>query len=443
MKRKRAFLQCKTNLTRDAVRRMNVDGVEHIVVSSFTLPDDVVMNGGLYPADEIGNSYQSLERTLAPLGHPHDNGEFLPASDPVAINNFYVGAYNVNVTRENGRVHIEKHINVAEAQKTDRGKRLLDRINELETSEDPRPIHTSVGVFLEVEQTESPKTNAAGDEYTWVARNMHFDHDAILLDEVGAATPEKGVGMAVNKKGKQCEVMRASLDIQPETRDMRTNAGGASFESIREQLWKQIDGIVAFEWMMITDIFDDEVIFETNQGFFTVPWRLDDEVAKIVGIPIRVDKNVTYTPKVNSEGEGAMKEMVLNALKEAGIKTEGLDDAALIAAYNELQASTEGDDQEQGDVSEIVANALEPIARKLEGLEQKLNQSRDDEVAEMAELVGNSDKYEGITVEDAKAMPVDTLRKMAANCKTSQGVAGSEFQPNSDDQFAEPSEMPE
>ena len=131
---KRKMIQCASPVDKGAVSRMNIGGVEHIVVSSFTLPDNVVMNGGLYPAEEIEKSFMSLEETLAPVEHPQDvQGNYISANSPHAIHNFHAGAFNVNVSRENGRIKIQKHINVQEAMKTDRGKRLLDRINEIET----------------------------------------------------------------------------------------------------------------------------------------------------------------------------------------------------------------------------------------------------------------------------------------------------------------------
>lgn len=207
----RKMIQCVSAVNRGNVQRQTIDGIEHIIVSSYTLPDDIVMNDIMYPADEIEKSYRSLERTLAPVEHPtNSSGEYISATDPIAINNFYAGAYNINVSRENGRVHIEKHINVAEALKTDRGKRLLDRINELEMNENPRAIHTSVGVFLEVERCGGgkKKKNYAGSEYSMIARNMLMDHDAILLDSTGAATPEQGVGIAVNTDGEKVKVDR-------------------------------------------------------------------------------------------------------------------------------------------------------------------------------------------------------------------------------------------
>lgn len=208
----RRMIQCLSIVNRKNISRQTIDGIEHIIVSSYTLPDDVVMNDVLYPAAEIAKGYQTLERTLAPVEHPTNSaGEYISATDPEAINNFYAGAYNINVSRENGRVHIEKHVNVVEAKKTDRGKRLLDRIEELETNEKPRPIHTSVGVFLTLETLKSPRRNSAGDQYTMIGKDFVFDHDAILLDSVGAATPAQGVGMAVNAEGLKFKVDRVSV----------------------------------------------------------------------------------------------------------------------------------------------------------------------------------------------------------------------------------------
>jgi len=53
--------------------------------------------------------------------------------------------------------------------------------------------------------------NAA--DHKRIARNMVFDHDAILLGEEGAATPEQGVGMLVNAKGEMedIEVVNSAL----------------------------------------------------------------------------------------------------------------------------------------------------------------------------------------------------------------------------------------
>lgn len=193
----------RTVVNNDMVRREKRNGRDVIVVRSATLPDNVVMNNILYPAEEIAKSYKSLEGTPAPLGHPTVNGAFVSASHPVGLNLGYFGAYNENVRQENGRVLVDKVIDVERASESKMGQRVL---NALDAGE---PIHTSTGLLLNLRAHN-------GDEAEYEGYNMHFDHDAILLDEPGAATPEQGVGMMVNKasdgKGHTVAAINSSID---------------------------------------------------------------------------------------------------------------------------------------------------------------------------------------------------------------------------------------
>ena len=427
------FVQCSTKVEKAGIRRETVDGVEHFVVSSYTLPDDVVMNGGLYPAEEIEKSYKSLERTLAPIEHPHDGkGNFLSASDPQAIHNFHAGAFNVNVTRADGRVHIEKYINISEAEKTERGKKLLERINELETNENPRPIHTSTGVYLVPEQLDGPMVNAAGDEYTWIAREMVFDHDAILLNSVGAATPEKGVGMMVNAAGEdECPVHQIEIaHSDPIKNDIGTTA-------ITEQLITDIKDKIAAEWINIIDLFEESAIFETEQGFFTVPWRIDDETARIVGIPVRVDRVVTYTPKIN-QSETDMKEMIINALKEAGV--DGIDEMSDTQLFDEFQnLNTNAEDSA---IADAVSAAVAPLIEQVNELTAQVNAKNEAEHESLVSVIVNSGKYPGLDEDGAKMLPTDKLQAMAANCGHAHGVPLN-ANDKQDDSFVAPVAMPE
>ena len=418
--RKKIFLQCTSQVDKSAITRETIDGVEHIIISSFTLPDDIVMNGGFYAAKEIEQSFHTLERTLAPIEHPVDsNGNFLSASDPIAINNFYAGAYNTNVVRENGRVRIDKTVNVQEALKSDRGKHLLSRINEIEESSNPRPIHTSVGVFLEVEEHDSPMVNAAGQEYTWSAHEMVFDHDAILLNSVGAAQPDQGVGMAINADGTKIETQTFILNQE----------GDQSFDereqSVRDALERQA---IRFDW--IEQMFPDHVIFYVGDIFFTVPYIVDDiGRATIVGLPMPVDREVTFNPKTNSEGD-AMKELMMNALKEAGIETKDLSDDELFAAYNQHlqanQSSSDDGDQDNDGLAEVVANAvteaLKPVTEELNRLKDQINNSSAEELESLAKTVSESGLYPGLDLETCKKLGVNKLTEMAASCPSSHGI---------------------
>jgi hypothetical protein len=190
-----------TTVNAAKVRKEKRHGRDVVVVPSATLPDNIVMNGILYPAEEIEATYQALERTPAPLGHPKVNGKHISARDPEGINVGYIGAHNENVRREGGRVLMDKVIDVEVANRTEGGKAVLAAI------EAGGPIHTSTGLFAKL----TPVANAKDHQH--VARGIRWDHDAILLNEPGAATPEQGVGMLVNSDGTQedIEVINSSL----------------------------------------------------------------------------------------------------------------------------------------------------------------------------------------------------------------------------------------
>lgn len=190
-----------------AIREEQRHGRKHIIVPSATLPDDVVMNEIMYPANEIEKSFLGLNRTPAPLGHPMVNGRFVSARDPEGINLAWVGAWNENVRRENGRVFLDKVIDVQVAERTSEGQSVLNAI------EAGDPIHTSTGLLCYLENA------AEGSEHKYIAREIEFDHDAILLNEEGAATPDQGVGMMVNSRGEKIDVINSAIDAAEDSLD--------------------------------------------------------------------------------------------------------------------------------------------------------------------------------------------------------------------------------
>src|SRR6478752_9396908 len=84
----------------NAVRKEKRNGRDLVIVPSATLPDNIIMNGIKYPAEEIAKSYQTLNRSPAPLGHPLVNGKFVSARDPEGLNIGYIGAWNENVRQD-------------------------------------------------------------------------------------------------------------------------------------------------------------------------------------------------------------------------------------------------------------------------------------------------------------------------------------------------------
>ena len=243
-----------TKVNSKSIRREMHNGREHLVLPSYTLPANVVMNGGLYTDTEINAHYTGLEGTLAPLGHPQVNGQFVSAFSPEGLCVGFVGAWNRNVKKSGNRVYLEKWVDTNRAQESEGGRELLDRVAAIERGEDVPPIHTSVAVYLDqLEANEDQK--AMGAE--WVAKIHGMDHDAILLHEVGAATPEQGVGLMVN----------ADLATP-----MKVNAGALIGESYRERerrLEKAARDKFAHgenDYAWVADFTDSQAVVISNGG---------------------------------------------------------------------------------------------------------------------------------------------------------------------------------
>ncbi|HGG9051614.1 TPA: hypothetical protein ACJJ1D_002137 [Enterobacter hormaechei subsp. xiangfangensis] len=243
-----------TKVNSQSIRRETYNGREHLVLSSYTLPANVVMNGGLYTQEQIDAHYKGLEGTLAPLGHPQVNGQFVSAFSPEGINAGHIGAWNRNVKKSGNRIYLEKWVDVARANESEGGRELLERVAAIERGEDVPPIHTSVAAFLDqLEPNEQQRATGAD----WVAKIYSMDHDAILLHEVGAATPEQGVGLMVN----------ADL-AQP----LKANSGALVGESYRERE-QRLDRAAkakfaagADEYAWIADFTDSQAVIIRNGG---------------------------------------------------------------------------------------------------------------------------------------------------------------------------------
>lgn len=243
-----------TKVNSQSIRREKHNGREHLVLPSYTLPANVVMNGGLYTAEEIDAHYQGLEGTLAPLGHPQVNGQFVSAFSPEGLNVGFVGAWNRNVKKSGNRIYVEKWVDVSKAEESEGGRELLERVAAIERGDDVPPIHTSVAAFLDqLEPNEQQRATGA----EWVAKIHSMDHDAILLHEVGAATPDQGVGLMVN----------ADL-AQP----LKANTGALIGESYREREQRLDRAAKAKfaagpdEYAWIADFTDSQAVVIRNGG---------------------------------------------------------------------------------------------------------------------------------------------------------------------------------
>lgn len=200
------LVNISTLVDNSAIRTETIEGVEFTVLPSKTLPPDIVMNGIMYPADEVKRTIDTLNMTPVTLGHPVVNGKFADAYDMMSqAKHGLSGAFNkVTGQAQDGSWLVDKYIPTEALQNSTRGKVVANAIAK------KQPIHTSTGVYLN--RIPTIGVNSVGQEYDHVADIKCFNHDAILVGEIGAATPEQGVGIFVNADGEQeVEVMYCNL----------------------------------------------------------------------------------------------------------------------------------------------------------------------------------------------------------------------------------------
>jgi len=455
------LLFCTQKVNRKHIRREIRDSVEHIILTSFTLPPNIVMNGGLYPAEEIDKSFETLNRTPVTIEHPEIDGMFVSASDPETDMVFRFGMFNENARKlDDGRIALDKVINVQKLMTFEKGKRLLDRINEIETNDNARPIHTSVGVFLDVEELPEARNEVNGvetnAEFTWIAKDMIFDHDAILLDSVGASTPDQGTGIGINKERLKVEHFVVDngdeysipKDFIEKSKSLHSNKK-ITFAQIFEELHRLINQNNQDDehnWLVHESVDEDSFVFETISGeLFKSNYSVDDNgnvAIQDTRIPVeRVVEFKTINPTDINE-DNAMRDQIIAELAKLGITVNAdLSDDELMAKYNEALIANQGDGDGAGgeEIADLVANAvkvaIKPLTEKITGLETQLTSNEDKELVDLATLIVNSKKYPELDVDNIKALGLEVAKKMAANCGVSHGI-GSTTQVNNQDSDA-------
>ncbi|HCB1990528.1 TPA: DUF2213 domain-containing protein [Klebsiella pneumoniae] len=439
-----------------------IDGKPHIVVRGITpVVDDIVMNRKLYPAAEIEKAYNTLERNPMPLGHPKVDGKHVSARDVRAVNEYHVGAWLQNVSHEGGKVTGDMYVNRQYAESSEKGKRLIKRLDEMIAGTNSEPIHISTGLLY---SGIAANGESKGKKYNEIATNMMFDHVAVLLDEPGAGTPSEGVGIFVNSEGEEVEIEVALLSdaadctregLLNKTKFFFTNASNFSFDDIQRAISDKLhEGRADDKWLWPESVWPDNFIYRDEAKYFKQKYLIDDDgKAVFVGEPVEVvRKPIEYEIKTNGEND-PMKELIINALQAAGKPTEGKSDAELMDAYNQLAAEKAAAKKDGGD-------EIDPATGKPKKKEQASNSEEapawfkpfaDDLAAVKSGLAVNADKEKGEKRAAVKAkfglddLAVNTLDGAAldglfAQCQTSTGLNGA-FRPvNNNDSF---SEMPE
>lgn len=390
-----------TRVNKQSIERIERNGRPHWKMTSYTLPFDVVMNGGLYPRREIEASYMTLNATLAPLGHPVVNGNYVSAFSPEGINAHHVGAWNENPRIEGNRVAVDKLIDVEMAQRSPRGQELLNRLAAIESGE-AAAIHTSVGVM--VEELEAP----ADAGYDWVAKIHSIDHDAILLDEPGAATPEQGVGLMVNADKAQVPKANSGALV------------GMSYGELRELLdmaakkrWPETDN--SYAW--VDNFTDKQVVVRFNGGRAEVyGYTLENGKITISDTGIPVMKKESWVAVVANKAKQIFNPQarpVINEKEGQDMPITAEEQAAIVKSVTDAIAGPMG---ALADSVKTLQTNMSDMAKQIAAPGEAAAAAKRAEVAKVyGEVVANSLQGAALDEMHAKLGTVATLAGNSAN----------------------------
>lgn len=361
--------------------------------------DDIVMNGRLYPADQLATGVASLEGKPAPAGHPKSSdGKFISALNGEALASAWIGSYVRNARHEGGRTMVDVVVNEAQAKAHPDGAKLVDRLDAAIAGTNSDPIHVSTGLMM---QPITANGESRGKKYSSIVTNIQYDHLAILLNERGAATPDEGVGMFVNADGEQ-EVESVIVNTEPEDKRTRGLIGWikkliGNADLSFDQIYSGLQSMLPSEsW--IREVYSKSFIWSDKENRL---WRQDYNVASdsslsFVGEPVEVVRQVKYEP-IEKEAD-PMKTAILAALNAAGISSAGLDDSQLLAAYNSLQAKP-------------LQEAVNAANSKLAEIEAAANAAK---TAELDALAASLAVNSVLTADDLKTLGLDRLKAIKA-----------------------------
>lgn len=309
-----------------------IDGDMHYVIKNvIPLCDDIVMNGGMYPSDEIKKSYDGLNGNPAPYNHPMVDGSFVSAHNIRAVNQYHVGAWIENASHDGGKVLVDLKVNKVIAERSEKGRELLGRIEALMNSaEGAEPIHVSTGLLLNREAAEG---TSKGKKYSWIARNMEWDHLAILPPGVpGAGTPEDGVGIFATN-GEDIERVVVNLEESAMTDESankikwwqrainRLTGNQLSFTDITEQLRNIIKAeMPADSWPYIVAVYDNYFGVEIDGTIYMQSYIVREDMVELVGERVKAVYKTELEPVKTTQGEISMTNEELQAALADALK---------------------------------------------------------------------------------------------------------------------------
>ena len=376
---------------------------EHIVTDMVSIVGNSVMNRGFYPLQEVQNTFNQLHHLPAPNGHPHVGNELVSAFHPVATNAFNIGGFVRNPRMDGDKVVNEFWLDLEVANGSDDGQELVRRI------ENGDNVGVSTGLTLRQEAVNE-------DTHDWIARELNFDHVAILLNEkaagehVGTKLQNNSV-MVCNCADAAPITINEGLTLDTIINKVKSTFGlEANAESdddrhnnIRDALTLQFPSDDFWVWVVDVFTLDGFLIYEVEDrktGTTTLYKRSftvdDDGAVTLGGDQIEVEKHIEFLPvgdasanedeesnmsTTDENGESMTVQNAIDLLETKGLSVVTKDEKVNLAFFAENRSK----------------------------IESMLAKEEAEVVALRADVVANSE----LTDDDVAGMEVSSLKRLA------------------------------
>jgi len=351
------------------ISKQEVNGRPHYVVKDVTaVIADGVMNGILYPREELDKTYTGLNDKKMPYNHPKIGGDYVSAENILAVNAYYIGASATNAHVNGDRYQVDMYLDQDFASRTDGGKDIISRLDALMANSAAEPIQVSTGLLLNLMDEEG---TSKGKSYTQRGMNFEWDHIAILPADVPAAgSPEEGVGIFASNNQKLSRFVvnleeESAPDNSADKRDhsiikritnfITGNSSKLTFDQITDQIRSKLkENMPADTWPYIMAVYDNQFGYELLGVTYGQQYHIDiDNVVQFDGERFKATITTELEPVKSQEATQMNEEQMLailaNALKPVTDQLSAVNSelVAVKAQNADLKSSLEANSKKE------------------------------------------------------------------------------------------------
>lgn len=380
---------CKSQAINTETLKLKTLNGRSYLVGPVVMAKECVMNGLLYPKDEISRAVGGWNGRPVTVGHPKKDGSFVSANSPDILEENQAGFIFESYMRpDDGGLQAEVWLDVT---KIDKFSKVRDAVK------NGTMLEVSTGLFLDRVNKDGAFN---GVKYNGVATNHLPDHLALLPDEIGACSIKDGAGYPrVNQVFSGNEVSMVERGRMLRNKLMECHAD---------------------TFQHIVEVYDKDVVYGSNGKLYVSEYTLDTETGALtVGEAVEVFQKIEYPPIASlgantmTEAEKAKADADAKAALEANEAKAAKDKADAEAKAKEDAANKEKADADAKALADAT-KAKETPAVNAE-VEEALAVLKVQKELCIKEIMGN--EHNSFTEDDLGKMKYADLQKIASLAK--------------------------